>query len=276
MKRYRSISVSKLNENTLCEDSSFSTQSLIAISDGAGGGGLFAERWSKYLLDNLPEEPIESVNNLDLWVGSIWEPFYAQCEADAKRMDGMSLRKFYEEGSFATLAVAWIDCGIARWITYGDSVVFHYKMKSDELQWSHMSLEKFNEAPYLIGTISPLSEAGFNSGSFSLSSDSVVFAASDALSHYIIMMYELRHHSIYASEIQRAIDCQQKNSKTVQTARLSYKTRYKNHIMKIISSSGNKANFIRHLSALLRRGVISNDDYSFAYIFPEESYIVSK
>lgn len=276
MKRYRSLSVSKLNENTLCEDASLSSDTIIAISDGAGGGGLFAERWSKYLLDNLPKMPIESAELLDQWVGSIWEPFYAQCESDAKRMGGLTLRKFYEEGSFATLAVAWIDGKLARWITYGDSVVFHYNIRNDELRWSHMTLAKFNESPYLIGTTSALSETGFNTGIFCLDSDSVVFAASDALSHYIIMMYELRHHSIYDLEIQQAIDYQQKNSKIVQTARLSYNARYKNHVMKVISSSGNKANFIRHLSALLRRGVILNDDFSFAYIFPEESIVEFK
>lgn len=271
MKRYRSLSVSKINENALCEDSSISSETIIAISDGAGGGGLFAERWSKYLLDNLPKTPIESVELLDQWIGSIWEPFYAQCESDAKRMDGMTLRKFYEEGSFATLAVAWIGRKIVRWITYGDSVVFHYNIRTDELQWSHMTLAKFNESPYLVGTTSTLSETGFNTGTFLLDSDSVVFAASDALSHYIILMYELRQRPNYDLDIQQAIDCQQKYSKIVQTARLSYNARYKNHVMKVISSSGNKANFIRHLSALLRRGVVLNDDFSFAYIFPEES-----
>ena len=34
----------------------------------AGGGGLFAERWSRYLIDNLPESPIMSANQLDSWL----------------------------------------------------------------------------------------------------------------------------------------------------------------------------------------------------------------
>lgn len=271
MKRFRSISIGKLNEDTVCEDSSISSPSLIAVSDGAGGGGLFAERWSKYLLDNLPDNPFESAEQLDLWVGSIWEPFYEMCEKDAKRMNGMSLRKFYEEGSYATLAAAWIDNGVAKWITYGDSVVFHYRTTSDELEWSHMNLFEFNEAPFLIGTSSMLSPQGFKKGVFHLSSDSVVFIASDALSHFIIMMYEIRHFLSYESDILKALDTRLKNYNVVLTAKTSYNARYNNHIMKALSSSGNKANFTRHLTALLRRGVILNDDYSLAYAFPEQS-----
>lgn len=271
MKRFRSVSLAKLNEGTLCEDSSMSTPSLVAVSDGAGGGGLFSERWSKYLLDNLPDIPFESAEQLDFWVGSIWEPFYEICETDAKRMNGMSLRKFYEEGSYATLAAAWLENGVAKWITYGDSVVFHYRTSSDELEWSPMNLLKFNEAPFLIGTTSKLSPQGFNKGLFHLSSDSVVFVASDALSHFIIMMYEIRHYLSYESDLLQAMDTRLKNYNVVLTAKTSYSARYKNHIMKIISSSGNRANFARHLTALLRRGVIWNDDYSLAYAFPERS-----
>lgn len=46
---------------------------LIAVSDGAGGGGLFAERWSAYLLSHLPATPINSAEELAFWIGENWE-----------------------------------------------------------------------------------------------------------------------------------------------------------------------------------------------------------
>ena len=54
------LSIGKLEEGCINEDAAIARDNMIAVSDGAGGGGLFAERWSRYLLDNLPESPILS------------------------------------------------------------------------------------------------------------------------------------------------------------------------------------------------------------------------
>ena len=43
----------KSNNPSTNEDSVRCTPGFIAVSDGAGGCGIFAEQWSKYLLDNL-------------------------------------------------------------------------------------------------------------------------------------------------------------------------------------------------------------------------------
>lgn len=96
------LSIGKPEEGCINEDAAIARSNMIAVSDGAGGGGLFAERWSKYLLDNLPESPILSAEELDLWIDGIWEPYYNQCEEDAKMLGSMSLNKFYDEGSFAS------------------------------------------------------------------------------------------------------------------------------------------------------------------------------
>lgn len=101
------ISVGKFEPESVNEDAALARENLIAVSDGAGGGGLFAERWSRYLLDNLPATPIETAEELDHWLEQIWEPFYNRCETDATQLGGMALEKFYDEGSFATIAAAW-------------------------------------------------------------------------------------------------------------------------------------------------------------------------
>ena len=70
------ITISKLEDSTINEDAIKATDSMIAVSDGAGGGGVYAERWSEYLVNHLPEIPIKSFEELDSWIEEIWEPFY--------------------------------------------------------------------------------------------------------------------------------------------------------------------------------------------------------
>ena len=94
------------------EDSAIATSNFIAVSDGAGGGGLFADRWSRYLVTKLPDAPIDDFQGLDKWIDGIWEPFYNECEEQAKIEGGLFLKKFYDEGSFATLVVVWKN---GRW-----------------------------------------------------------------------------------------------------------------------------------------------------------------
>lgn len=50
-------------------------ESMIAVSDGAGGGGVFADLWSQYLVEHLPHEPITDYKTFDNWldaVSTIW------------------------------------------------------------------------------------------------------------------------------------------------------------------------------------------------------------
>ena len=101
------VSISKFEDGVINEDAVIATEKMIAVSDGAGGGGVYAERWSSYLVNHLPEVPIKSFDELDGWIEDIWETFYNDCEESAKQEGGMLLDKFYDEGSFATLAVIW-------------------------------------------------------------------------------------------------------------------------------------------------------------------------
>ena len=98
MRKYTN-SIGKPDQGCINEDAVLERKNLIAVSDGAGGGGLFAEQWSAYLLSHLPTTPICSADELDAWIGDIWEPYYDQCEKNAKPLGEMYLDKFYDEGS---------------------------------------------------------------------------------------------------------------------------------------------------------------------------------
>lgn len=254
----RKISIPKEQE-IINEDAVEAKEALITVSDGAGGGGVFAERWSKYLVDKLPDKPIKSYKAFDKWIDEIWEPFYNEYEEVAKKEGGMLLNKFYDEGSFATLVAIWKG---GDWISYGDSVAFCYNKISGDLQHSFSCLSDFNKPPYLINCKDPLDENGFKSGKFKITEDCIVFAASDTLAHYIIMMYEVTHSIKYAEELQGAINVQTKNSNFIKTAMGLKKIDFEKDVITKLGNCSNEENFKRHIQSLKRKGLIGYDDYS--------------
>lgn len=261
--RSGNVSITKFGER-VNEDAVMARDKVIAVSDGAGGGGVYAERWSRYLLENLPDEPIGSFAELDGWVERIWEPFYNEHEEMAKREGGMFLSKFYDEGSFATLVAAWrVSESECRWMSYGDSVVFCYDMATGELRHSFTRLADFNNPPYLISCKDPLNADGFRGGCFKISSQSVVFATSDTLAHYIIMMHRVANRDVYGDEVSEAMNMQTKDSNFIKTAMALKRINFHRDVVKkLVGCVKNKGNFKRFVEAKVRDGLMGYDDYS--------------
>lgn len=258
----REISIPK-EEGIINEDSVKAKEYLIAVSDGAGGGGVYADRWSQYLVDHLPDKPIKNYKTFDKWIDGIWESFYNDCEEEAQKIGGMFLNKFYDEGSFATLVAVWKG---GQWVNYGDSVAFCYNRKTGVLQHSFTKLADFNNPPYLINCKDPLDKKGFRCGMFEIDEDCIVFVASDTLAHYILMMYEVAHEDQYEDELQEAIDAQTKNSNFINTAvRLRKKDFAKNVIQKLENCKYPQL-LMLHIGRLKRWGLIGHDDYSIAIL----------
>lgn len=257
----RAISLAKFEEGIINEDAAIAKKNVIAVSDGAGGGGVFADLWSKYLVEHLPDKPIKSYKAFDKWIDGIWEPFYNNCEEKAKAEGGMFLNKFYDEGSFATLIAVWKN---GQWISYGDSVAFCYNRKTKELQHSFTRLADFNNPPYLINCKDPLDENGFKSGKFKMTKDCVVFAASDTLAHYILMMYEVAHSDKYAEELHEAINAQTKNGNFIKTAMTLDVIYFERRVMDKINGCTHDFLLKSHIKGLKKKGLIGHDDYSLA------------
>ena len=257
----RAISLAKFEEGIVNEDAAFAKKEVIAVSDGAGGGGVFAERWSQYLVEQLPNDPITDYESFDKWIEGIWEPFYNECETQAKAIGGMFLNKFYDEGSFATLVAVWNP---GQWISYGDSVAFCYNKETGELQHSFTHLPDFNNPPYLINCKDPLEEKGFRCGKFKITKDCVVFATSDTLAHYVLMMYEEAHSDKYAEELQKAINAQTKNSNFIKSALRLKKRDFAKDVIQKLENCKYPEQLRLHIMRLKRWGFIGHDDYSIA------------
>ena len=245
------------------EDAVKATEKWIAVSDGAGGGGVFADLWSKYLVDHLPDKPIKSFNALDKWIDSIWEPFYNACEKKAKAEGGMVLNKFYDEGSYATLVAVW---STGQWISYGDSVAFCYNRKTGMLQHTFTKLADFNKPPFLINCKDPLIRKGFRHGKFEIDEDCLVFAASDALAHYILMMYELANKDRFSDELAEAMKAQTKNSNFIKMANRLYKMNFARDVIQKLENCKYRILLVTHIERQRNRGFIGYDDYSLAIL----------
>ena len=256
----RAITIEK-EWNIPNEDAVIAKDHLIAVSDGAGGGGVFADKWSKYLVAHLPDKPIKTFSAFDKWIDGIWEPFYNDCEKIAKKEGGMLLNKFYDEGSFATLVAVWRT---GHWISYGDSVAFCYHRNTGVLDHSFTKLSDFNNPPYLVNCKDPLNREGFRHGKFEIDDDCIVFAASDALAHYILMMYEVANKDRFADELQEALNAHTKNSNLVKMGirfrRLDFATKV---IQKLLNCRTGPL-LESHIDGLKNKRLIALDDYSFA------------
>ena len=255
----KAISLAKFEEGIVNEDAAIARKDVIAVSDGAGGGGVFAERWSQYLVDHLPDKPIKNYRAFDKWIDGIWEPFYNECEEDAQKIGGLFLNKFYDEGSFATLAAVWEN---GMWISYGDSVAFCYNKKTGELQHSFTRLADFNNPPYLINCKDPLNVEGFRRGQFKIDNDCIVFAASDTLAHYILMMFEVTNKKKYADELEGAINAQTKNSNFIKTAMALEGVDFVKDVIVKLQNCYTRPILQSHIKGLKKKGLIGHDDYS--------------
>ncbi len=270
MTKTRCITIGKFEKNAINEDAVIARKNLIAVSDGAGGGGLFADRWSKYMLRSLPNTPIRSAEELDEWIGSIWEAFYNKAEESAKRLGGMALDKFYDEGAFATLAVVWrLSDDKCRWMSYGDSVVCHYDYATKKLSHSFTSLADFNRPPYLINCKDELNPIGFKSGEFRLRKDSFVFVVSDALAHYVLMMYEMSMgEAAYDKEIQDALCASSKNSNLLKKGLALPAFKFEKEVVdKLRKAVYDERYYKKWLISLYRKGLLALDDYSLAVMY---------
>lgn len=264
----KGISLPKFNDVTPNEDSFFVSENCIAISDGAGGCGLFSNEWSQYLINNLPKHSaIKTFEELDSWIEQIWESFYNDHELLVQQGDGLLQSKFYNEGSCATLVSGWMTAPQeVSWCSYGDSVIFHYNRLTKILEHSFTKLTDFSNSPMLISCKESLDELGFNCGKYHIEKDSVVFAASDALSHYILMMYMLSNRNSFVEELSKELSSRTSNSNLLHVASTIDFDFEKDVLDTLSSLIDQPLLFEAKMKELYDQGVLDIDDYTIAFL----------
>ncbi len=200
------------------EDAFFYRDGIVALSDGAGGTGLFAGKWAKKLVESIPDKPFEKCNCIDEWIGVFWEDFYNE-HVDLVRTDAWKLKKFETEGSSATFSGLW-SVGNSTYIyeSYGDTSLFIYNSKSGSLkiQDNMQSINSFNTNPALLNWHNETTpEEFFFRKEFKLNEDENIIIATDGIAMYLHAAYlvynNLLNEEITESKMRKIVDYIKKN-----------------------------------------------------------------
>lgn len=144
--------------------------------------------------------------------------------------------------------------------------MFHYNRRTGILEHSFTRLADFSNPPLLVSYKAPLEADGFQWGTYHLDDTSEVFAASDALSHYVLMMYELSKRSEFESELMEVQMKQTRNSLLLQMAEKKSFDFEKDVITPLLSSAESEYTFKSLLESLYSQKVIEADDYTLAIL----------
>lgn len=260
------ISIPKFEVRHINEDSIITKENLFAIADGAGGYGIFADEWSKYLLVNLPEKRLKDYSEFEKWLASIWELFFQNKEKELLTYDGLVQNKFYIEGSCSTLMACWVEGENIHWIQYGDSALFIYDKEERTLASYPEKVMSYQEDPLLISWKVETNPAGFNCGTFN-TNKKIVFIASDAMSCYLSLCYkllknaededikEVKNSTCYLNNLYRSCINYLKDKRDF----------YQDILNPLIVNVKPAELFIKYTKTLLDKGVICPDDYSIIF-----------
>jgi hypothetical protein len=160
---------------------------FIAIADGAGGTGMYCGEWAEFLLSNLPNEPITNFEDFKNWFIELQEPFLAKHEPYGN-IDGHIKRRFYEEGSSATLAVVWQVENEYHWLCYGDSQIFFF-YQNNMKAFPFKSSAEFETATQLLNWMNLPDEIAFLTGAIPIA-DCKIILATDTIAKHIFTLLE--------------------------------------------------------------------------------------
>lgn len=107
---------------------------LLAISDGAGGAGIFCGEWARRITKAQPDKPFDSEQMANDWWLTASATFYQDKSTQLDDADPLAREKFYAEGSYATLLFAWLFIREKRlyYTGAGDTTLFLFRLYDDD------------------------------------------------------------------------------------------------------------------------------------------------
>ncbi len=167
-----------------------------ALSDGAGGTGVYTDIWAKLLTCCLPECPFADIE-------ALWQYVQQQGGAFLQEVGPLVATnpiveyKLWREGSAASLAAIWwkYEGGqmMVEWLSYGDSAVMIYQphLQKLQIQTYLQSPDQFLRNPHLLNwKAQGLSANAFCRSEKPLSFRGRIFwLASDALAQHLYWFY---------------------------------------------------------------------------------------
>lgn len=247
------------------EDNIRTEGDIIALSDGAGGTGLYASAWSEYLLRRLPIEPLADREAVETWIGSIWQAFY-DAHLPLAEKDPFLLRKFDDEGSSATLCALWPQAeGKVAYCTYGDSGMFMYRAQGKLQPQPYLhDFATFSRNPFLLNWKDEvLRPNSLEVGHHTLAPGDCILLASDALSQMIYAYYLWESapeqlHTVLQMENALAL-----HAKSLES--LPYGS-FADFTALLFQSLESPESFRQQMETFYRAGHLHRDDYSLVVV----------
>jgi hypothetical protein len=105
----------------------------IAMSDGAGGAGIYCKAWANHLVNNQPIIPFDSKTSTNEWFLNNCKSFFKENIKLVNKMDSFILEKFIKEGSYATLFFAWWNkqTNVLHYVGIGDTTLFVFSKENE-------------------------------------------------------------------------------------------------------------------------------------------------
>jgi hypothetical protein len=266
---------SKINEDEnedairIFENSKFN---LFAMSDGAGGAGIYCKEWANYIVNNQPEFPILTNEEANKWFQKISKSFYELIKPTVNYDNIFIGERFDSEGSYATLLYVWVSKTEKKYFIsgIGDTTLFYFKKTNDNYTISliepiskQLSLE---DNPELLNWQKAL-EYSLLSKSVDYENGDTIIICTDSLSRRII--YQLLLINQFETEL-----CLNENiNKTYRrdflehlkiNQRIFKMKEFVNYLRNLIAMSPDS--FRAELRKWVERNELEKDDYSFIII----------
>lgn len=254
----------RINEN--------SNYHLFAMSDGAGGAGIYCKEWAKYIVNNQPEFPILSNEEANKWFQKISKSFYEFIKPTVNYDNIFIGERFDSEGSYATLLYVWICKTEKKYFIsgIGDTTLFHFIKKNEDytiglIEPINKQLS-LNDNPELLNWQKAL-EYSLLSKSVDYKNGDTIIICTDSLSRRII--YQLLLINQFETE-----QCLNENiNKTYRrdflehlkiNQRIFKMNEFVNYLRNLIAMSPDS--FREELRKWVERNELEKDDYSFIII----------
>ena len=265
----------KINEDEnedaigISENSNFH---LFAMSDGAGGAGIYCKEWANFIVNNQPEFPILSDEEANNWFQNISQSFYEFIKPKVNYDNIFIGERFDNEGSYATLLYVWLSKTDKKYFLtgIGDTTLFFFKKKNEDYSVSLIypinKQSSLNDNPDLINWQRPLE--------YSLLSKSVDYEPGDTI---IICTDSLGRRITYQLLLINQSETEQCLNENINK---TYRRDFLEHL-KINQRIFNVNEFIKYLRNLIgldknsfrveltkwiERNELEKDDYSFIII----------
>ncbi len=163
----------------------------IAVSDGAGGAGIFCKSWAEHLVKNQPDSPFSNKEIIKEWFINISKSFYNENIESINNLDSFILEKFIKEGSYATLFFTWWNnhTNILHYSGIGDTTLFIFR--KCEVDYNPILITPINQQKSLDDFPKLLNwnkELSFDliSKEINLKSKDILIICTDSLARWII------------------------------------------------------------------------------------------